>query len=644
MSDSQSTWYNGNPTALSGYLDTLEMALTTSRYLDAQYLRDYHNSPVDGHLTVQQVLAGGEVAARAVQTRRRFSLLRAAIDSYAAMVVSVPSVDVVTAGGSWAQRRAAELLGGFVDGVFWASDMEALTWQVVIDSCLTRVAAARVEVDAGCAVKVSRVLPHFMLYNPEDGADPGNLAIRTPTSLSALVAAHPEKAGQLKDQARRYKPDPLYAGIDGYSPELVSGDKVLLDEAWHLPDPDEPETGRYLKMVGDVSLNKGEDGDPWRHSWFPVVPLRFDWSYSSFGGRPAADTLISYQAMLDEYAQNIQEAYGIAHKVRWFADNESGLDAKTLHPDMNGRVVFHAPGKMPQRDVTPALHPEYLQREETIIRRGYEFMGLNFDVARGVKADGIASGKGQREVISLAHNRQVLRMRAVQSWLMRVAETVIRVADDAYDKNSKAVVKAPGTKTLRRISWSDIDYDEDLFTVRVDAINALSRHPAARVEEINDLVKNKMVEPREGLKLVGVKDLQALRDEAFAPDDYAESMIDLALGGDQRTPDVYLGEEGLQQLIRRGKRRYLAESVQKEPSEHLGMLRELIEAAQAVLKEITPPAAEVPPGAPPGGPAMPGDPAQMGAPGALPIDPAQAAALPPGLAPDPLAAAPAPAL
>jgi hypothetical protein len=632
---SMKTWYNGNPAALTETLDAWAMATTSLQAVDAFFLREYHQCPVDGQVTAAEILANqGAAVERLTKSRRRESLLRSAVDSFCAMVVSVPSIDVTASGGTYEQRRSAELLGGFDDGVLEDNDGLALTWQCVVDACLCRVAGVMIEADPAGRILVRRVLPHHVRYNPGEGMRPRNLGIDMPISKSELAAAYPAQAEQIMEKAPAYDPDPMFMGIDGFTPE-VSGDLTLWRRGWHLADPGKPESGRMVSMVGGIVLvdpkGSAEEGNPWPHTWFPFVPLRFDYAYATFGGKPAADTIYAYQSILDEVAQGIDDGFRHLAKSRIYVSTESQIDQKKLAGPA-AQVIPHAPGQAPVTDRGTAPPPEYLGREDVIIRRCHDFLGLNYQVSRGQKADGISSAKGQREVIQLAQNRQVLRMQTVQNWTVAIAKTINATADAAYDggKGSDFVVNAPGGHYAGRIMWSGLNFDKDLFTVKTDAINVLSRHPAARVEEVLELVQAQIIDRRQGLKAIANKDLQFAKDQAFAAENYAERLVDLALRGDYRTPDTYAGERGLQLIIDRGQERYLTESVEKQPSEYLDKLRDLIEAAKKLLLDLKGPPPTPAPAAVPPELAGPPGPEELAVPGAG-LPPTLPAAAPPVL-------------
>lgn len=580
-------WATGAPDKLPEAVRQCETMLTPVRIVDSGLNRQYYMTPesdlgFDGAFA----LATGNLTASgldAIRRRQRFNLLKSVIDAYCAMVVQVPAIDVTTTGGSWAQRRSAEALGLFIDGVFAASGMKEIAWNCTIDSCLSRVAAVRVDEDGQGGISVKRILPHQLKYNPAEGRKPRHLFTQTPVPRAALLKRHegdPDKVAAIKDAAP-YKPDPLFEGIDGVL-SWQKTDMVDLFEGWRTSDPGE-KNGRYVSAIrtqngGDVFLDDDEIDLP-EHI---VIPLRFSPSYSSFAGSPAGDVLMSYQAELDDFADTIKEAFVKGAVLRVLVPKGAEIDVKELDA-IQGQILHHNPNMAPKFEVGATLPPEYIAREQVIIERAHEFMGISYSAALGKKADGISSGKGQREVAALAQNRLVLNMQTIQDWIVDVGKAIVRVADRKYDGKKEISVKVPGSKLLNRVKWSEIGYKEEDFTIHCDAINALSRHPAARIDEVLELVQGKILTEREGLKVIANKDLQAARDEAFSNEDFAEMIIDLALGGDYRAPDPYMGTDGLQVLIKKGRARYVQEMVQKKPSEHLNLLRQLIEAAKTEL-------------------------------------------------------------
>lgn len=639
-SQDQKTTFNGAPEQLPDDMKQIEQMLLPVRVVDSVLNRMYYMTPDGGFGFVDAMaIATGnmaELGGKAIRSRQKYNLLKSVIDAYCAMVVQVPAIDVTTTGGSWAQRRSAEALGLFIDGVFAASDMKGVTWNCTIDSCLNRVAAVLVEDDGNGGIMVQRLLPHQVKWNPAEGRTPRHIYVETPVARTVLAARYEGEQDKVDAimRAPNYKPDPLFDGIDGVF-SWNKTDMVGLYRAWRVCD-DDGNGGRYVEAIRSDKGNSVLEDREFKSPEHDVIPLRFSPSYASYAGSPAGDTLLYYQNELDDFADTIKEAFVKGAVLRVLVEKGAEIDEKELN-NTQGQIIHHNANKAPVFHQGATLPPEYLQREQMVIERAHEFMGISYNAARGVKADGISSAKGQREVAALAQNRLVLNMQTLQDWIVAVGKAIIRVADRKYDGKKEISVKVPGNKLLNRVAWSEIGYKEEDFTIHCDAINALSRHPAARVEEVLELVQGQILTQREGLKVIGNKDLQAARDEAFSVEDFAEMIIDLALGGDYRAPDPYMGTDGLQMLIEKGRKRYVQEMVQKQPSEHLNKLRQLIEAAKTELanaKDATLANAPTPapaPGMPPSAPAAgPSGAPPMAVPGSgLPEDLGAAAVAPP---------------
>jgi hypothetical protein len=599
-------WHNGAPETLASAIRKLEDTLSPIRYVDARLLAVYYEIPFDDNrptaVTVDPRIADG---ARLLSIRQKFNLIRSLVDTAASQIVQVPAVEISTVGGSRNQQISAESLGLFVDGVFIENEMELLAWMCFTDSCLTRVAAVLVDVE-GDVITIRRKFPHTIYWNPAEGPNPRNLYLRGPVPLAALIAAYPDQEKELVE-APKYKPDPLFEGVDGVYHHLPSEMREL-NEAFRLADHGDPKdkpSGKYVATVGNVVLAD----DPYPHTFHKLVPLRWQPSYASFAGKPAGDTLLSYQDTLDRMSDVIDEAQTKGCVPWTFLYEGGGVEKSQLTNMCNQVLQVSAPGLEPKRVLGQALPPEYYQREQAIIDRAAQFMGISPNVAAGTRALNITSAKGQREVKSISDQRQVLHMRTMDRWLEQIAKTVVAVADYHFQGKKGAQVRAPGGKLLRQITWSEIDYKKDAFTVKVDSINALSRHPAARIDELLELKDAGVVDSREVMRQMNVKDLQSVREAAFAPEDLADKLIDKALAGDYMAPEPYQGSIGLQYVISKGGERYTHEMLQEEPSEHLNDLRKLIEQAKSTLAQLGPGQ-----GAPP----APGDGAPPPGPGALP--------------------------
>lgn len=614
-------WYTeGNGNLLAQTVTTLEASLVSAREADAYALSTYYAASLVQIREASPLAVLTSAIAANAQMRTRFNLLKSAIDTFLAMALSVPAIDVTTTGGSSAQKRSAEALGWFCDGVFAANELVTTAWECGLDACLARVAAVKVEMGANLSPEITRIYPHRIVWNSREGRNPRNLFTRTAVARASVLARWPAMATKIKE-APQTKEDPLFDQVGGIYATDVPTELIDLYEGWRVKDGDDE--GRYVAaLANNVTLTEEE----WPHTFHCIVPLRFSPSFNSFAGTPAADTLLAYQDALDRSTDVIDEAQTKGANSYWLNPTDSNVPA-ALFTNQQAKVIPHTPGSPPKFvGGLPILPPEFYQREKDLIERAYAFMGVSSNVAGGSQAKGIPSAKGQREVRDIASQRLILHMQTFDRWFESIARVAVGLADAAYEGKKGAVVKAPGTKLLRRVSWDEIDYDEDEFAITCNSVNALSRHPSARIEEILDLAAGGVIDQREALRQLRVKDLQSTQDAAFAAEDLADKMIDRALDGRFIAPEKYQGAQGLAYLVKRGGERYCQEMLEEEPSPNLTDLRKLIEQAQLLISQMS----AAPPGPAPGpeaGAQPPGQAVMSGPP------PGLAAPPPPGLPP-----------
>src|SRR6185369_12323584 len=132
---------------------------------------------------------------------------------------------------------------------------------------------------------------------------PRELFTVTATPRSQLKAKYPEKAREI-DAAPAANKDGEFDDLDGVAIDVT--DEVDLMEGYRTAEPGVKGSGRYVAMVGNTVL---EDNEDWKMRRHVIVPLRYEWSYSSFAGTPAAETLYGYQAELDDFAATIKETF-----------------------------------------------------------------------------------------------------------------------------------------------------------------------------------------------------------------------------------------------------------------------------------------------------------------------------------------------
>lgn len=186
------------------------------------------------------------------------------------------------------------------------------------------------------------------------------------------------------------------------------------------------------------------------------------------------------------------------------------------------------------------------------------------------------------------------------------------------------IVRAPGTKFLDEIKWSEVDMDEDAFVLQMSETSSLPTHFVGRMQVVSEMIRSGVlpegkVRSGVGLRLLQMPDLEKEVDVETASRELAEMQVDSALyDGKYTPPEPY---QDLQLLIERAQNTFMWGRTLKDiPAGNLRKLERLISEASRMLQRMQPPPTAAP--AAPGQPAAGGVPAQPGLP-ALGGPPAQ---------------------
>ncbi len=204
---------------------------------------------------------------------------------------------------------------------------------------------------------------------------------------------------------------------------------------------------------------------------------------------------------------------------------------------------------------------------------------------------------------------------------LQVARHIIDLAKDIGGSKKSLSVTYRTRNLAKRIDWSDVDMDEDQYAMSIEASSLLSRTPAARVQEVIELLQSGLVKQEVALRLLGHPDLEREISIETAAIEDIEATIEELLDGEYRSPEPF---QNLPLGITRVQMAYLKARREGAPEDVLEGMRQWVEQAQALL---------APPAPPPD--AMASDPGAMPPDAAGPIPPEMGAPAMPGTPPPP---------
>lgn len=602
------SWYSGKPETLASVISRYERHLATGRFVDGCIVRAYHGQSLipTGSSGSTSGIPRASLYLNGLEALTQENLVRSIIEAAGAQIVRTPMVKVMTAGASWKKQVSARKLSRLLSGVFHASGLEAARPEIWTDSATTMLAASKWIVEPDGKVICERALPHTLSWSLAEGPNPRTICQRHGVPRAALIKRHPDHAAAIA-KLPAYRPDEAFM-LDEWA-QMAEADRVEVCEAWRYAVDGDP--GRYVMVAGAIVL----EDDKWDLPFWPIVPLTWSPSYSTFGGVPLARQLLAGQSTVNRMNRAIDEAQTKLCVPKILAPLGS-VKAWTNSVEV---IPYNPKFGKPEILVGQALPPEYYARVERVKAAMHELAGVSQTIAEAKKPAGVVSGRGQRDHYDIASGRLVLHAQRLERWDGQNARVALGMMAKAY--GSKSVrLKAPSTRLLNEIDWEGMgDLREDEIEVRAFLTSAIPSTPSGRAETIAEWEEAGVINARRARRLYANPDTDAYEDLESSMEDLCMKQIESALD-DARyiAPEPIQGPEGLAMLVELAGKALMQALVMKEPppDENVELLRRLIEEARLLQGEPAPGAVE-PAKAAPMAPA-PIDPTTQ----ALPADPA----------------------
>jgi hypothetical protein len=288
---------------------------------------------------------------------------------------------------------------------------------------------------------------------------------------------------------------------------------------------------------------------------------------------------------------------------RWAAPKGS-IDAAHIN-NVPGEIMFYIGDRPPQNVVGQAMGPEIYTWVETLFRKAFEITGITALSATGQKPAGLDAGVAIREYHDIESERFVKKGQRFERFVLAVCEKTINCARQLYTSGKNMRVKAPGSRTIEQIEWSDVNLRDDAYVMRVFPTSILPSTPAGRYQTVREMMTDGFVSGEQAISLLDMPDVEGYMGLAAAAYRDIERIIAKILDkGEYEPPEPY-GDLAL--AVKIGQSAYLRARNEGADDKRLDLLCRWIDEAQEMAKMVAPAPPPVPPGAgmPAAGPGMP---------------------------------------
>lgn len=510
----------------------------------------------------------------------------------------------LTDGAEWSVQRRAKRLERFVEAILESPKVEWERKQVrkvraagvagngytkfeILDGAIaaTHVPFDEIIVDEiACRAGPPRVLAHRRFANKD-----------------VLIAHYPKCREAIE---RAHQSDPYWT-----TARKLQGRQVALVEIWHLPSKKGAGDGRRVLAIDGATLAD----EPYTRDYFPFVVFRWVERLTGFYGCGLAEELASYQLAVNKTNRTIRGNMSLYGNQRMFAHQSDAQSGLQLDDEEGG--IYYYKQKPPIVPDWPALKPEVYQYRESLKTDAQRYSGIPDMAARSLKPVGLDSGAALREWTDIQASRLTTQKAEIERMRLEATRHVIDLAKELYGKGQNVKAFWNSRNLAKKIDWSEVDLEEDMYVLRVEPASAMSRTPAAMRQLVTELAQTGALQPQEILRLLGIPDIQRTLDVATAPLEDIEAEIEDLYDGIWRAPEPFMD---LVNGIPRVQSAYLFARRAGAPEKILELLRNWTVLAEKMQRAKTAPQ--------PAAPSMAAVPFQAGvAAPAGPIAPAPAA-------------------
>lgn len=323
-------------------------------------------------------------------------------------------------------------------------------------------------------VFAERVFPIEMRLDPAQcvSGPPRDLFQIRYIARHQAMAFYNEYADEIAELPREQPP---------YAYPGTTRDIVRLVEAWHLPDFDSGEGGRYMLACGNVLLDACE----YTRREFPFV--RFTWNQDLMGGYGIglAEELVPLQSELNRLkARHLQGLY-IHGLPRVYQAAGSELDPEELSD--SPVQIWRYTGSKPEVDQSRCVAPELVQEEEAIVNQMWQLAGVSPLQAGTDMPSRMDSRPGLREYAALADEKHALPSKAWDRGILESNRQIIAVAREIVASHGKYETMGSSQDFVTTIDFKDCDLDDNRFHIKLQNTNLLPTTPAGKRLAIKDL-------------------------------------------------------------------------------------------------------------------------------------------------------------
>lgn len=540
----------------------------------------------------------------------------------------------LTEGGGYLERQRAKEMGQALEGVITDNDGDQLEDEMILDALTTDHGAGAMKVvECYDSIKLQHVpiedvwydeaevrqrQPRSCYHVPLDGWDK-YVAIET---FADEDDEHPGLVGTAEDRRQAIIAAGNRTEAWRVRKRTNASERVDIFEAWHLPsgrvseedeeytddETGETRTRRVVKHDGRHTVAvDGPNGtlidEPWDgEGGFPIVTYTPRKRRRHILGMSLMRDLIAPQREYEKLTKKIQNQHQKMGISGFCARRGDNIDTRELQTGtFAGGIVVETDEQPPIPLVTEPVAAGTYAYADSIPRSMLERNGISTMSASSQVPSGLsqASGKALQVFEDAEDVRLLAYHRERESFKIRLSWCIVATARRIVDRVGSYKVPYENKKGITSVDWKDALLDKGKFKIRIFPISELSKNPAAKFAQLDQMMDRGAITIEEFKRLFDLPDLASENELDIADTEIIDRNMDLmVIKGRYLAPEPF---DNLDAIIERAGKFYNLCRQQEVPEARLKLLRNYITDAKS-LKQLAIPAPAAPAPMPPMGP------------------------------------------
>lgn len=440
-----------------------------------------------------------------------------------------PLPRVVTSHGNYRQQRRAKKMNQFIEGIFDEQKIyQGYSLNAVRDALMCGSHATMVY-RVGKRIFTERVPIKELLIDPHDGE------YGMPRNMMRIGTI--DRGVLLERFARTEKGRPIAAARDAINRAnayLFKNDgevqaptvtRVSFVEAWHLPDGEPDDDGKYARpgrhticIEGHVLLD-----EEWHHDVFPIVMLHYSAPVVGTWGTGLIEQIEGYQIALNDANERLHEMRRLSGVMVLLAQGSDIVD-EDISNGIGTKVFYNPAFPKPEVEQLDLVSQSLQAYANDTVSRALASSGISAMSAMSQKPTGITAAIAMQTLDDIESERFLPAGRAFEVWNLELAKVYLLHARDIAEEYDDFEVKHSTAESVYELRWSEISVDH--YTLRVFSSSFLPQLPAARLQTLQGFYDAQIIDRTFFLTMLEMPDTQAEFDLELAPKMLANEVLE----------------------------------------------------------------------------------------------------------------------